>query len=287
MHEIPKKHPDEYISSNYHRVRQQRVYGLSTRLSYRYLMDCTVSLHSIAQMWCATWQSVAFKKWWKFSPIIWASMHCNWGISKPIFTPAIHKSVMRACWKQCVISHRQSHSHQAMTVQLSRVSDTLVASHMASPVEYKFRKEPYQLNFKQKCNGECIYLSLLKWINIYTIIDTKIFIIITFKPIYVRKDPNYYDISQNISCHIFNFHSICHSSIQYIHRSLKTYILHIYIYIYIDPIYSILYQYKSSTGVLPKVLMYIDLYLYLYSHNLIDYLNTFITGHEIFTFNLK
>ena len=61
-----QNHPDEYILSNYHRVRQQRVYGLSTRLPYRYLMDCTVSLHSIAQMGCATGQSVAFKKWWKF-----------------------------------------------------------------------------------------------------------------------------------------------------------------------------------------------------------------------------
>ena len=56
-----QKHPDEYILRNYHRDRQQGVYGLSTRLPYRYLMDCTVSLHSIAQMGCATGQSVAFK----------------------------------------------------------------------------------------------------------------------------------------------------------------------------------------------------------------------------------
>ena len=110
------KYPDAYNLSNYHRVRQQRVYGLSTRLPYLYPMNCIVSLHSIAQMGCATGQSVAFKKWWKFSPIIWARMHCNWGISQPIFTPAIHKSVMPASWKQCVISHRQSHSNQAMTV---------------------------------------------------------------------------------------------------------------------------------------------------------------------------
>ena len=39
--------------------------------------------------------------------------------------------------------------------------------------------------------------------------------------------------------------------------------------------YSILYQYISSTGMLPKVLMYIDLYLYFYSQNLIDYLKYF------------
>ena len=56
-----QNHADEYIFSNYHRVRQQRVYGLSTRLPYRYLMDYTVSLHSIAQMGCATGQSMAFK----------------------------------------------------------------------------------------------------------------------------------------------------------------------------------------------------------------------------------
>ena len=47
-----QKHLDEYILSNYHRVRLQRVYGLSTRLPFRYLMDCIVSLHSIAQMGC-------------------------------------------------------------------------------------------------------------------------------------------------------------------------------------------------------------------------------------------
>ena len=33
--------------SNYHRVRMQRVDGFSARLPYRYLTDCTVSLHSI------------------------------------------------------------------------------------------------------------------------------------------------------------------------------------------------------------------------------------------------
>ena len=52
----------------------------------------------------------------------------------------------------------------------------------------------------------------------------------------MRKDSNYYGISQNISCHIFNIPSICHSSIQYIYQSLKTYILHIYIYILIQSI---------------------------------------------------
>ena len=46
---------------------------------------------------------------------------------------------------------------------------------------------------------ESVCISLLKWINIYTIINTNVFIIITFKQRYVRKDPNYYDISQNVS----------------------------------------------------------------------------------------
>ena len=109
-----KKIPMNIYLSNYHRVRQQRVYGLSTRLPYRYLMDCTVSLHSIR--WNAQQDSQWPLKWWKFSPIIWARIHCNWRISQLIFTPAIHKSVMPASWKQCAISHWQSHSHQTMTV---------------------------------------------------------------------------------------------------------------------------------------------------------------------------
>ena len=56
-----QNHPDEYILGNFHRVRQQSVYGLSTRLPYRCLMDYTVSLHSIAQMGCTAGQSVALK----------------------------------------------------------------------------------------------------------------------------------------------------------------------------------------------------------------------------------
>ena len=193
-------------------------------------MDCTVSLHSIAQMGCATGQSKTFKKMVEIFPYHMSQNALQLRDLPTYFHTSYSQKLVPASWKQCVISHRQSHSHQAMTVWLSRVSDILVASHMASPVEQKFRKEPYQLNFKQKRNGECKYLSLLEWINMYTIINTKIFIIITFKPIYVRKDPNYYDISQNICCHIFNIHSICHSSIQYIYRCLKTYILYIYIY---------------------------------------------------------
>ena len=38
-----------------------------------------------------------------------------------------------------------------------------------------------------------------------------------------------------------------------------------YIYIYIDPSYNILYQYMSSPGMLPKVIMWIDLYFFLFS----------------------
>ena len=43
---------------------------------------------------------------------------------------------------------------------------------------------------------------------------------------------------------------------------------HIYIYTYIDPIYSILYQYISCPVMLPNVLMYIDLYFF---QNITDY----------------
>ena len=35
-----------------------------------------------------------------------------------------------------------------------------------------------------------------------------------------------------------------------------------HIYKYIDPIYNILYQYISSPGMLPKVLLYIDFYFF-------------------------
>ena len=56
------------------------------------------------------------------------------------------------------IIHESTHitllkSHQARTVESSRVCDTLVSSRMASPVKWKFGKEPYQLNFKQNWNN--------------------------------------------------------------------------------------------------------------------------------------
>ena len=85
------------------------------------------------------------------------------------------------CWTQCermftlfglymFIINESTHitllkSHQARTVESSRISDTLVSSHMASPVKWKFRQEPYQLNFKQNWNNTNV---------IYTINNTKI-----------------------------------------------------------------------------------------------------------------
>ena len=85
------------------------------------------------------------------------------------------------CWTQCeriftsfdlymFIIHESTHitllkSHQARTVESSRISDTLVSSRMATQVKWKFKKEPYQLNFKQNWN----YANV-----IYTINNTKI-----------------------------------------------------------------------------------------------------------------
>ena len=74
-----------------------------------------------------------------------------------IYEESLHRRSALTC--------QQSQSHRARTVESSRISDTLVSSRMVSPVKWKFRKEPYQLNFKQNWNNINV---------IYTIINTKI-----------------------------------------------------------------------------------------------------------------
>ena len=165
--------------------------------------------------------------------------------SPRLFTPPNYKRVMPASCKPCLIPHQQSQSHRARTVESSRISDTLVSRRMVSPVKWQFRKEPYQLNFKQN------------WSNInviYTIINTKnCLIIITFQGRYLRKDSNCYDIAQNIYRKMFL--AIFSMFIRYAILRFNT--------------YSILYQCISSPIMLPKVLMYIDLYLFF--QNITDY----------------
>ena len=139
-------------------------------------------------------------------------------------------------------------SHQARTVESSRISDTLVSSHMASPVKWKFRQEPYQLNFKQNWNNTNV---------IYTINNTKI----------SSSSHSSDDMWEKIEIAlIFCKILLAKYFLQYFQYSLDIPFLdsiHIpilkkpisYIYIYIDPIYNILYQYISSPGMLPKVLL--------------------------------
>ena len=119
----------------------------------------------------------------------------------------------------------------------------------------KWRKEPYQLNWKQNWNN----------INaIYTIINTKklssshssedmwekIQIAMVFRKIFLAK---YFFQYFQYSSDMPFFDSI---HIQILQKPLS----YIYIYIYIDPTYNILYQYISSPGMLPKVIMWIDLF---------------------------
>ena len=127
---------------------------------------------------------------------------------------------------------------------------------MASPAKWKFRKEPYQLNFKQNWNKTNV---------IYTIINTKI-------SSSSHSSDDMWENIEMIFCKIF----LAKYFLQYFQYSLDTPFLdsihipilknryhiyiHTYIYIYIDPIYNILYQYISSPGKLPKVLMYIYLF---------------------------
>ena len=88
----------------------------------------------------------------------------------------------------------------------------------------------------------------------------------------MREDPNYYDISQKYFLPHFQY-SFDMPFFDPIHIPILKNLY--YVYIYIDPIYSILYQYISSTGMLHKVLMYIHLYLHFHSQNLTDYLKYF------------
>ena len=154
----------------------------------------TVFLYSIAQLGCETRLSLAFK----MVKIFIDHMSQNaWQLSDLLgfLHPPNHKRVMPASCKPCLITHQQSQSHRARTVVSSRISDTLVSSRMASPVKWKFRKEPYQLNFKQNWNNINV---------IYTIINTKnCIIIITFQGRYVRKDSNCHDVAQNIHRKMF------------------------------------------------------------------------------------
>ena len=254
-------------NSNYNWVWEQRVMASQPGC----LPDISSTAHSVLVQHCTAglWNEIViglknggnFHR--SYEP---ESVATEW--SPRLFTPPNHKRVMPASCKPCLIPHQQSQSHRARTVESSRISDTLVSSRMVSPVKWKLRKEPYQLNFKQNCYNINV---------IYTIINTKncIIIIITFQRRYVRKDSNYYDIAQNIYRKMFL--AIFSIIIRYAILRFNTYTnpkklasyIYIYIYIYIDPIYSILYQYISSPVMLPNVLMYIDLYFFL--QNITDY----------------